>query len=59
MLGGRSGLLSHGLHPMSNASLDSRASHDDSDDGAMSKSSDSLSDLGKAFTVMNADFEYN
>jgi hypothetical protein len=44
---------------MSNASLDSRASHDDSDDGAMSKSSDSLSDLGKAFTVMNADFEYN
>jgi hypothetical protein len=58
MLGGRAGLLSHGLHPLSNASLGSRASEEDGEDGASAKASD-MSDLGKAFTVMNDDFHYN
>lgn len=51
------GLLGHGLHPMSNASMGSRGSEDDADDAA-SKSQD-MSDLGKAFTVMNDEFHYN
>ena len=51
------GLLNHALHPMSNASLGSRGSDDDVDDST-SKSQD-MSDLGKAFNVMNDEFQYN
>ena len=51
------GVLGHGMHPMSNASMGSRGSEEDTDD--MTSKSQDMSDLGKAFTVMNDEFHYN
>ena len=57
--GGRNALLNHGLHPMSNASLGSRGSEEDVDEVSAVTKSQGMSELGKAFNVMNDDFHYN
>ena len=59
MAGGRNSLLNHGLHPMSNASLGSRGSEEDGEDVSAVTKSQGMSELGKAFNVMNDDFHYN
>ena len=59
MVGNRGTMLSHGLHPMSNASMGSRGSEDDSEEVAVTSKPQDMSELGKAFNVMNDDFHYN
>jgi hypothetical protein len=59
MVVSRSGLMNHGLHPMSNASMGSRGSEEDGEDINVASKPQDMSELGKAFNVMNDDFHYN
>ena len=59
MVVSRSGLMNHGLHPMSNASMGSRGSEEDHEDVNGASKPQDMSELGKAFNVMNDDFHYN
>jgi hypothetical protein len=53
-------LMGHQVNPLSNASMGSRCSDEDLDDGIGVSKSQDMSELGKAFnSVMNDEFPYH